>query len=264
MKKYLLIAKNTWDEVLTYRLNFVMWRVRAVFQLLTVYFLWLAILPEGASIGDYSHSLILTYIFGTSLISAIVFATRTVDVGEQINEGNLSNFLLRPVNFFKYFLARDVGDKAMNISFSVCELIILFFLLRPPLFIQENLLFILLFFASLILAIFMHFYVSILLGFIGFWSPEVWGPRFIFFIVLNFFAGGLFPLDILPEAIFKMFSLLPFTYFLFFPLKIYLGQLSMMQILSGFLIAFIWIIALYKIAQLVWAKGLRSYTAVGR
>ncbi len=264
MKKYILIAKNTCSEILTYRLNFVMWRVRTVFQFLTVYFLWLAVLPEKARIGDYTQALMLTYILGTSLISSIVFSTRTVDIGEEINEGNLSNFLLRPVNFFLYFVARDAGDKAMNISFAIFELTILFLILKPPFFIQTDLLFILLFIIAIFFALIMYFFVSVLLGFIGFWSPEVWGPRFIFFMLISFFAGGLFPLDILPKAVFKVFELLPFFYFLYFPLKIYLGQLATSQILTGFLVSSFWVFILYKTVQLVWIKGLRVYTAVGR
>lgn len=264
LSKYFLIARNTWDETLTYRLNFVMWRVRVVLGILTMYFLWSALLSPGGNILGYTRELMLTYILGTSLINSIVISSRSYEVGEQINSGDLSNFLLRPINYFAYWFTRDLGDKAMNIVFSAAELIILFLILAPPILIQSDIGLILLTFTSCMLALVMYFLLNFLLGLIGFWSPEVWAPRFIFFTILTFFSGGLFPLDILPKPLFSVLEFLPFPYLLFFPLKIYLGQLALVEIIRGTIISSVWIGLLFLIVKFVWAKGLRVYTAYGR
>jgi len=68
----------------------------------------------------------------------------------------------------------------------------------------------------------------------------------------------------LPKAIYSIFVLLPFTYTLYFPLRIYLGQASWSEIGLGLVVSLVWIGILYKITQLVWRRGLRVYTAVGR
>lgn len=264
MNKYLLVAKNTWYETMSYRLNFVMWRIRVIFQLLTAYFLWLAILPINGNFLGYTKPLMLTYILGTSLISSIALASRSYEIGDQINNGNLSNFLIKPINYFLYWFSRDMGDKAINILFSISELTIIFILLRPPIFIQTNIFLIVFFLMSAVIALILYFFFNILLGLIGFWSPEVWGPRFIFIILLNFFAGSLFPLDILPKPIFYFLQGLPFTYILYFPLKVYLGQLSQIEIYTGIFISLIWLLTLYWLVRIVWAKGLAIYTAYGR
>jgi len=264
MKKYWQIAKNTWDETVSFRLNFVMWRVRVVLQILTLYFLWFSILPKETSFFAYSQSHILTYILGTSLISAFVLSSRSYSVGDEINRGDLSNFLIKPINYFFYHFARDISDKTMNIVFSITELTILFFILRPPLFIQTDALYFSLFIIATLLALLLYFFFNFLLGMVGFWSPEVWAPRFIFFTVITFFAGGLFPLDILPQKIFTIFQFLPFSYLLYFPLKIYLGQLSLNQIFQGMAITMIWVLLMYLVVKFVWQKGLVVYTAQGR
>lgn len=264
LSKYLLVARNTWDETLAYRLNFVMWRIRVILGILTMYFLWSALLPAGQSIADYTSELMLTYILGTSLINSIVISSRTYEIGDQINSGNLSNFLLRPINYFTYWFSRDLGDKAMNIVFSISELSILFFILKPPIFIQQDLGLITLTLISCMFALVLYFIINLLLGSIGFWSPEVWAPRFIFVTVLTFFSGGLFPLDILPKPLFEALSLLPFTYLLFFPLKIYLGQFDILEIIRGMSFTFIWILMLSQVLRFVWQRGLRVYTAYGR
>lgn len=264
MKKYWIVAKNTWEETFIYRLNFVMWRFRTVLSLITVYFLWFSILPKDGIFIGYNQSLMLTYILGTSLVSSVILASRTVAVGEEINEGNLSNFLIRPINYFLYWFAKDLGDKAMNIIFSLGELTILFLVLRPPFFIQTDLKYLFFCFVAIILGVVLFFFFNFLLGLIGFWSPEVWAPRFIFIILLSFFAGSFFPLDILPAPIFNIFQYLPFPYLLYFPLKIYLGQLALNKIFFGLLISITWTFLIYGIVRFVWQKGLKLYAAEGR
>jgi len=263
-KKYWLVVKNTFQETLVYRLNLIMWRVRTVLQLLTMYFLWLAVLPKGQIIAGYNQSLMLTYILGTSLLSSIVISSRIQSIGDEINRGDLSNYLLKPFNYFFYWFSKDIGDKAMNIIFSIVELSILFYLLKPPFFVQKDLSFLGLSLLAAIFGLFLYFFFNFLIGLLGFWSPDVWAPRFIFTIILSFFAGGIFPLDILPKQIFSFLQFLPFPYLLYFPLKIYLGKISMQETYFGFLMLFIWIFLLYLIVKFAWERGLKIYTAEGR
>lgn len=264
MNKYILVVKNTWSEFLTYRLSFVMWRLRNVLQILTLYFLWSSIIPPNASLFGYSHSLMLTYVLGTAIVGAIVFSTRTHEVGDNINSGDLSIFLIRPVNYFGYWFARDLGDKLSNIFFSIIEFILLFLILRPPIFIQTDIVTLLLSVAAIICGTLLFFAIGLLLGLIGFWSPEIWAPRFILFILITFFAGGVFPLDILPQAFLQISTYLPFSYLLYFPIKIYLGQLPLQDIFFGLSICTLWIVAIFFCVQKVWSMGLRAYTAQGR
>src|SRR6185312_12733365 len=106
MKKwraYWLVAKNTWDEALTYRLNFAVWRLRVFLSLISTYFLWLTLLPTGSTIASYNQNAMLTYIVGGAILYAIVMSTRTAMVADDIVQGNLSNYLIRPVNYLLYY-----------------------------------------------------------------------------------------------------------------------------------------------------------------
>lgn len=264
MKKYLQVAKNTWAEMLTYRLNFFVWRIRSVIFILTFYFLWAVIIPNNGALFGYTQSQMLTYILGTSLLSAIVVSSRSHSIGEDINTGTLSNYLIKPMSYFGYYFSKDIGDKAMNSMFSVVELLVLFFLLKPPLFLQTNISTVFFFLLTAILGLVLFFFFNVLLGLVGFWSNDVWAPRFIFFMTLNFFAGIYFPLDILPKTIYTVYQLLPFPYLLYFPLKTYLGSLSMTEIFAGISITLVWIVLMYGIVTIIWRRGLLLYTAEGR
>jgi len=263
-KKYLAIIKISLLSVMAYRLSFLMWRIRTIFTFLTIFYFWSSVIPQNNSLFGYSHSQMLTYVFGITIIGIFVFSSSTNSVGEEINDGNLSNFLLKPINYFSYWLTQDLGDKIVNLAFTIIELLILFLLLRPPIFLQKDLVTILLtVFAGLIAAI-TYFFINMLMGFIAFWNPEIWAPRFIFFVLLGFFAGQYFPLDILPKPVFEFFQLLPFAYLLYFPVKVYLGQLVFGQVVQGFAVGIGWSIVIFFIMIFVWKRGLRSYSAQGR
>ncbi len=264
MKKYFLFLKNSWIETFTYRFNFILWRFRVVLSLLVIYFLWLSIIPDEKQIFGYTKTLMLTYIVGTSFVQTIVFAARNQEIGENINSGDLSIFLTKPINYFSYWFFRDLGDKLINIFFSIFEVSLLILILKPPFFIQTNLSLLFLFSLAIILAVFLNFLMGCILGMIGFWSNEIWAPRFIFYMLFTFFAGIIFPLDILPQNVFNVLQFFPFTYLVYFPLKIYLGQLSLIQIISGYLITIAWILMLMTFLNLAWRKGLKSYSAYGR
>ena len=264
LRKYILVAQNTWDQTIAYRLNFVMWRFRVFLSLITTYFLWLTLLPSGKSIGSYNQGSILTYILGGSIVYSIVLSTRVADVANEITQGDLSNYLMKPVSYIWYYFAKDLGDKAMNIVFSLVELSIFFIIVRPPFFIQTNFYNLLNFFLAITLAIIMNFFLNMLLSFIGFVSSETWAPRFIFFILLSFFAGTLFPLDILPKWLYIILSSLPFSYLVFMPMKIYLGQLTFTQTLISLGTAAFWSVGLYLSVLFAWRKGLKIYGAEGK
>lgn len=260
---YYHVAQNTWDEAVAYRLNFTIWRLRNVLLLLTTYFLWFTLLPSEAQFAGYSQSIMLTYIIGVSFLNAFVFSTRTQSIGDDIVQGDLSSYLVRPLHYFRYYFARDMGDKLMNIFFSFFEVSLIILILHPPLFLQTNPLTLFFFLMSVCLAILLNFYCSVLLSFIGFWSSEVWAPRFIFSILLTFLAGGLFPLNILPFPIYTILTLLPFPYLLYTPMKIYLGQYTLWQILVACGISCLWVFLLYIFTKKIWQKGLRLYSAEG-
>lgn len=263
-KTYYLVARNTWDEALTYRLNFTVWRLRVFLSLISTYFLWLTLLPKGTNFANYNQATMLTYIVGGAIVYSIVLSTRVATVADDIVQGNLSHYLLRPLNYIGYYFSKDFGDKAMNIAFSLIEVLIVFLIFHPPFVFQSNIIYLSLFTVSIVLAICINFLLNMMLSFVGFFSSEAWAPRFIFFILLGFFSGTIFPLDILPKPVYTLLNILPFSYLIYSPMKIYLGQLSSIQIVSSICIAVAWVILLSIFIHFLWRKGIKHYSAQGR
>lgn len=264
MKKYIQITKNTWDEALIYRTSFIFYRMRELLKLFSLYFLWHFVTSQNNNFFGYNQSEIITYLLISTFVGDFIYSTRTTAIASEINEGVLTNFLLRPLSYLKYYFARDLADKALNVIFALGEYAIFFSLLHPPFIFQANPISLMIFVASVLLGVILYYFISVLISLIGFWSNEGWGPRFIFYQTIGFISGSLFPLDVLPKSVFTLLELLPFPYLIFFQSKIYQGQLSGFEIIKGFVILIIWICIMYYITMLVWKKGLRIYTAQGR
>lgn len=266
MGKYLTIFKISFQQEFVYRLNFIMWRVRNITQILLIFSLWDTVFSApGRVVFGYDRAKILTYIFGILIVKAIVFSTRTIDVAGDIARGDLSNYLLRPINYFKYWFTRDLSSKTLNLAFAAVETSILFLLLRPPFFIQTNLVMLLFFLLSLIIAILLYFSLVFLFNMFPFWYPEnAWAVFFLFLIFADFLGGVLFPLDIFPKAVQGFILATPFPYILFVPLQIYLGKFSVLEVFKYLTIAVFWTMGLTLIVRKLWKMGLINYRSEGR
>lgn len=265
MKKYWVSLKTGLKEDVVYPASVLAWRVRVVLRVLVIYILWDSLLLGTAGFAGYSRSQLLTYILLTILVQTLVLSSRTINVGTMISSGDLSNFLLKPVSFFRYFFALDLGNKGMNLAFSVLEFSLFFYFFRPPLVLTLRPFELASAFAVAILALFLYFYVNLALGFVTFFSPEnTWAPRFLFFMVLEFLAGALFPLDILPRGLYRILMLTPFPYFLYFPTAALLGRFRWVELIFYGLCGLLWFIIFRKLAEVLWRRGLSAYEAWGR
>src|SRR3989339_778208 len=158
MNKYLQVFKISFQQEFAYRLSFVMWRVRNVLQIFVVFFLWDTIFNiQGRELFGYTKEKILTYVFGLIIVRALVLSARAQDVSGEIARGEIINYLLKPVNYFKYWLTRDFSSKALNLFFAAGEFFLLYLILKPPFYFQTSIFQIFLFLVAISLAMLTYF-----------------------------------------------------------------------------------------------------------
>jgi ABC-2 type transport system permease protein len=266
MKKYLTVFAIDWQNQFIYRLNFVLWRVRNILRLLMIYFLWNGIFTTNRTIAGYSRPEMLTYVFLVLTVTAIVLSAPSADnVGGEISSGDLSNFLVKPISYLRYWFTRDLSSKLLNILFSVFEVILLYLLLRPQIYFSSNPVFWLGAIISLVLAVPIYYLLSISARFVSFWAPEdTWGLGFLVLIFVEIFSGMIFPLDILPGIAQQLIQLTPFPYLIYYPISIFLGKLQGWELLRILGQTIIWFLITLKFCQFLWRRGLKVYGATGR
>lgn len=263
LKKYLTVFKLSWEEVLEYRFNFLMGRVRSLVLLLTLYFLWTTVFAEKSNLFGFSRDQIITYVLGSTFLFSFVFVHSMDDIAWAVAEGYLSTFLLQPLSFLGYLAVRRIASRLMQLLTTVAELVVFVILVRPQFFTQLNSEILLLSFVALLSAIVLFTLLDFIAGITAFWTIHAYGPRFAFKMLMEFTSGRFFPLNILPAVLFKITNFLPFSFLVFFPLNAYLGRLTTPEIYQGLLTQITWIAILFVALSIVWRRGLRRYEAVG-
>ena len=264
LKKYLTLLSLSWEEGLVYRMSVFMWRIRRFLAALMSLTIWTTIYTSSAgSHFGYAQSEMISYIFLISVLQNLVLATVLQGLAQDVNTGAISNILLKPISLYGYLATQEIADKLKNSLAMIFEFIALFMLFRPELVIP-SLSVVAVFIAWVVGAIVLNFFISLLFGSLGFWSPETWAPRFLFYIFIQFTAGQLFPLDVLPAIVQKIVYVTPFPYLSFVQTQLFLEKLTTAEIGTHTIVLIMWILGTGTAAFWIWKKGLKDYDAAGR
>ncbi|OGL52290.1 hypothetical protein A3K55_00560, partial [Candidatus Shapirobacteria bacterium RBG_13_44_7] len=246
-----------------YRLSFIFWRFQVIISFLIFYYLWFAVSQGKDLVGSYTVPQIYSYFVIGYVVRALVFSTRTGDIGGDIQSGTLSSLLLKPIGIIKYYFSCDLVDKVFNLVFMAIEFSLILLFLHPQLVLPDplNLFY---FVLSIIIGVVIFFFYSLIISFLTFWTEQAWSSRFLFGIVfINLFSGQYLPLDFLPRSIFKFLTYTPFPYLYYYPLRFWLGKETGTQPLFILLTAFSYLALLYFLANLLWIRGKLKYQAYG-
>lgn len=263
MHKYYVLLKQTWQTGIAYPLSFGLWRIRQLLATLMSLTVWSVIYTQNQQVFGYDRSEMITYILFVSVLQGAILSTDLHSLAGDIYSGAISQLLLKPLNIFAYLATREIADKGKNLLFLLFESSVLFVIFKPTLPTPSFETFLLLLF-WLLAGIGIHFFIEILFGTLGFWSPQSWGPKFLFFMMVDATAGKLFPLDILPTTAQQLFFLTPFPYLSYVQTQLFLGRLDTQHIFHFSIGICLWLGILALAAYKIWQRGIRDYSAAGQ
>lgn len=263
LQKYLTIFWMNWQAGLAYPLSFGLWRFRQLLTTLMSLSVWSVIFAQNANVFGYSQSQMTSYVFVVAILQGAILSTNLHSLAGDIYSGNLSQLIIKPIKLFRYFVALELSDKLKNVIFIFLESVILYFIFKPTLVIP-NLQTLIIFIFWILLGVIIHFFIEILFGTLGFWSPQTWGPKFLFFMIVDATAGKLFPLDILPSFLQRMLFFTPFPYLAYAQSQLFLGRISQDLILGQTLALLFWCCFLGFLAHALWNRGMKEYSAAGQ
>jgi ABC-2 type transport system permease protein len=267
VRKYLQVIGIGLQSTLTYRVNFLFRCLFGLVPLLATIYLWRAVYrgkEGGGDVAGYSLAGMTSYYLLVTIVDALTaVAEDDWQIAADIKDGNISQFLLKPIDFLTYRLCLFFAGRLVYTLVAAVPLAVFIFALRrywvgPPGWGALVLSLI-----SLVLTGFLQFFISYTLALLAFWMMEV--STFIFMaFAFEYIAGGhLFPLNILPDFWEKALFYTPFPYLLYFPVSIYLGRTSGEPLWRGLATQAAWVAAAYGLARLVWSRGIRKYAAAG-
>ena len=266
MKKYLHVIGIGLQNNLQYRFNYLTRTLFSFIPLFAMLSLWRTIYgssPGGEHSGFTQAQMMFYY-----LLVAVVDVITAVNeddwrIAADIREGNISQFLLKPVDYLWYRLGLFISGRIAFIAMAAAPLAVFVFCFRqyflPP---PDGPAFGVFLF-SLVLTALLQFFISFAMAMLAFWLLEISTLIFILFAFEYLASGHLFPLDVLPAGVKHILFLTPFPYQLYFPIQIYMGKVAGAGLWQGLAAQCLWVLAAFGFARFMWRRGVRKYAAFG-
>jgi ABC-2 type transport system permease protein len=267
LKKYWHVLNIGIQNNLTYRFNFLARSVFGLVPLMAILYLWRAIYhgkQPGELVGTYTLAEMISYYLLTTVVDALTAVNEDDwQIAGDIKDGNISQFLLKPIDYLTYRLCLFFSGRLTYLAVAVAPLSIFILCLHQFFVLPANAAAFGWFLLSVMLTALLQFFMSYTMAMLAFWVLEVSTFIFILFAFEYIASGHLFPLDILPRGLEQLLVFTPFPYQLYFPVSIYMGKAAGAALLRGLLLQVSWVVIAYALARFAWARGIRRYSAVG-
>jgi ABC-2 type transport system permease protein len=249
---------------LIYRWNFAVRSLFWFFHLLVVYILWGAAYAVRSGIGGYSFAQTLTYFMAVFILQFFIGAfNEDYQISEDIRNGLINQFLLKPIHYYTYRLSVFAAARVVSGAFGLLALLVALPFFRSYIDLPHEGWRIALGLPAMALTAIIQFSIAYCFGMLAFWFLEIQGFVILSMAIENLMGGQIFPLDLLPRPVFEVARLLPFFYQAYFPAAILTGRQGMDFALKGLAVQAFWAVALVCLAEALWRRGLRRHTAAG-
>lgn len=260
LRKFGVLLRVSWSDALAYRAEILIWVLTGVLPLVMLA-VWRTLAGTGG-VGGYSGADFAAYYVGALTVRQLTGVWIIWDMEREIRLGELSPHLLRPYHPLARYLAIALCDKPLRLGMML-PIWGIALLLEPGAAPHSDALSLAALLPALLLAFLIYFFTQCSIGLLSFWWTQVLALQDFWFGLYALASGYLVPLDLLPEPVTRVLSLLPFRSMLGFPLDLLLGRLGPAGIAQGLGVQLFWVAALFALMSLLWARGMRRYSAVG-
>lgn len=260
-KPYWAFAKKSFLEKSAYRFNHWMGIFNTCLQIFIFWGIYKALYGGRAEVDGITLSAVTTN-FILSMGLGAAFSVNDNFLSSKIRDGSISNELLRPVSFKGRMLAENIGSAAFGLLFHFVPALLLAALtigMQAPAGAGMFVLFL----ASALLGFGVLWTISFAVQMAAFWLINIWSLMTIKNVCLNVLSGSMLPLWFMPEWMRGVIKFTPFSSIYFTPVQIYLGQLSLGQIVQKCAVQAVWIVLIYLLGNLLWVRGQRKLVIQG-
>jgi ABC-2 type transport system permease protein len=256
---------------LVYRWNFAFRAAFSLFHLVVIFLLWGAAYAGQSHIGGFDLGQTMTYFIVTLVLQFFIGAfNEDYQISEEIRNGLINQFLLKPINYFLYRLSIFSAARLVSGLLALVPLALAFPLLKDFLDLPGESWRYTLAVPAIALSALIQFTIAYCFGLLTFWFLEIQSFIILSLAIETLFAGQVFPLDLVKAvtiggvSLYQIAQYLPYYYQMYFPVAILTGRIAQpAEVYHGLALQLFWALTLLVIANLLWKRGLRRHTAVG-
>lgn len=263
LRVYQRLWQVNWAEQWQYRANLVMYLLYWLVSPVVYLAVWTTIANNQGSVGGLTANDFVTYYLILLVVDQLTSDITIHIFAYKIQDGTLSSELIRPIHpILTNALMNNLAFKALILWVFVPVWLGLCLLFRPD-FGDVTWLGLISAAPALVLGFALSFLLGAIMTCVAFWTTRVWSLNEFYWAVVTLFSGQFVPLDLMPDWVQQIARYLPFQMFKYFPVQVIQGRLSQADIVQGYAIGLVWLLAASVLFGWVWREGLKRYSAVG-
>lgn len=204
----------------------------------------------------------VTYTALTQAVIGYLSLFSWYDLMRSVYTGEVATDLLKPMAYFQYWLAQDLGRAAAAFLTRGLTIMLAYELVIDLVYPQSPLQWGFVF-VTLALSWLVSFAWRFLINLSAFWSPNAVGFLRFFFLTALFFSGFMMPLRFFPGWVTDLAYLTPFPHTVNTVVETYLGLLSGPELAAAVLQQLFWAGFLILLGQFVLRAGVRRLVILG-
>lgn len=262
--KYLGLLWIRMRASVQYRFSFVSGIFASLLQIAIQYAIWTQVFKNQVTINGFEKADMFTYLLMSQGL-LMVFSFRNAPermISQKIRQGDIALELIRPVRFTLARFFEDLGDSVMNIGLAFLFVIICAYCLSEFIM-PDNIGAILLFLLSSCFSYLIMFFISVMAGYLTFFTMNFWGIYNAKKAIVDFLSGALIPIALFPESVQRIFSFLPFKDIVYTPIMIFLEKYTMRECVMQLLLQCIWVFILMYLNEWIYRIAVRRISVNG-
>lgn len=261
LNEYFRVTRLNIKSEFQYRMHIFMRILVSFIPIVCLIYLWYLLYQDQSSVKGYSFVSMITYTVLAKILYEILTPSVHWDVYSDVCSGDIVRFFTKPLYFMRFLFFKNIGLRLVSLATCVVLFGVIFLFREHFIFPEAGdiLPFLLSCMMSFILFFLIYFFVSL----ISFWLVDIFAFFFMVGNIISFTSGALIPLDLMSGKVYNVLMLLPFSKLVYFPMSIYLGKLSLEEIINNFIVGGVWILILFLLSQRVYKLGTLRYNAPG-
>jgi ABC-2 type transport system permease protein len=262
MHTFWALAKTSFQRHLTYRAATVAGLVTNFFFGILRATIFVALYDLRPAVEGITVQGAITYAALGQALLGYLSIFHWYDLMNSVYTGDVASDLLKPINYFNYWMAQDIGRAGVQFLLRGVTLFFGFAVFYDLVWPQGWATI-----TALIVSIGLSWLVSFAFRFLvnlaAFWTPNAMGILKFVFVLSWFFSGFLMPLRFYPQWVIDISFLTPFPHMFNTIIEIYLGVVQGPEIIWALSQQILWAIIMILAGQVVLRAGVRRLVILG-
>ncbi len=262
-RHYAEFARIGFVNILAFRLRYYAGVVTYLINVSVYYFIWKALYaadPEFAQ--GFNFAEMATYVSVGWVIRSVYFNNIDSNIATDVQSGNIILTMLKPTTVLARYLGQALGEAGFRLvllTLPTALLISLIFPVQPP----ADWLSAVVFLPALAGSVLLTGALNFLVGAFSLVMTSILGLLRAKFYVQELLSGLLLPMTMFPPVVQSVLAWLPFQHVAYTPLRIYLGKLTGVEMLTALALQWAWAAALLALGSWLWGRLERDTTIQG-